>query len=73
MRIISQRLQLKVPDHHQDDPYTLEAIHEAMLYILHSMSSTLSIGPNTMAMATTSTTAALAPEVKTEDLAAILK
>ena len=41
-RTISQRLQLKAPDHHPDDPYTLEAIHEAVLYVLHGTSSTLS-------------------------------
>jgi len=71
-RTISQRLQLKAPDHHPDDPYTLEAIHEAALYVLHGTSSTLSTRPNTTTTATTPTTAA-APEVKTEDLAAILE
>ena len=40
-RTILQRLQLKAPDHHPDNPYMLEAIHGAMLYVLHSMSSTL--------------------------------
>jgi len=28
-RIISQRLQLKLPDHFPDDPYPLESVHEA--------------------------------------------
>ena len=71
-RTLSQRLQLKAPDHHPDDPYMLEAIHEAVLYVLHSMLSTLSTRPNTTMIATTSMTAA-APEVKTEDLATILE
>ena len=41
-RTILQRLQLKAPVHHPDDPYMLEAIHEIMLSVLHGTSSTLS-------------------------------
>ena len=37
-----QRLQLKAPDHHPDNLYMLEAIHEVTLYVLHGTSSTLS-------------------------------
>ena len=72
-RTISQRFQLTTPDHHPDNLYMLKAIHEAMLYILPSTSSTLSTQSNPTTIMTTSATAALAPEIKTEDLVAILE
>ena len=33
---VSYRLQLKFPNHFPDDPYTLEQIHDATCFILHS-------------------------------------
>jgi hypothetical protein len=32
---ILQRLQLKLPDHFPDDPYTLDEIHKAARFVLH--------------------------------------
>jgi hypothetical protein len=71
-RIISQRLQLKEPDHFPDDPYDLEVIHEAARYILHG---TPSAPPATATTATTSaqSLAPTRPEIKTEDVAALLE
>jgi hypothetical protein len=73
---VSQRLQLKLPDHFPDDPYPLDSIHEAALFALHGTSSTLlaSVSPNTA-------THSSAPQnaksdnanVKKEDIAAILE
>ena len=37
--IISQRLQLKVPDHFPDNPYNVNIVHEAAHYVLHGTSS----------------------------------
>jgi hypothetical protein len=71
-RIISQRLQLKEPDHFPDDPYELSAIHEAARYVLHGTPS----APPTSA---TSTTAAITqsspavPQVKTEDFVSMME
>ena len=64
---ISQRLQLKLPDHFPDDPYPLDAILEAAQYVLHGTTSTLLIA------STNSTTNPVKAEIKTEDLAAILE
>ena len=71
-RIVSQRLQLKEPDHFPDDPYDLNTVHEAARYVLHG---TPSAHP---AITTTSTTLATQPapartEIKTEDVAALLE
>ena len=72
---VSQRLQLKLPDHFPDDPYSLEAIHEAARYVLHGTQSTLlTIVSSTAAVTTTSPTApSPSAEVKTEDIATILE
>ena len=32
---IAHRLQLKLPDHFPNDPYTLEEIHDAVHFVLH--------------------------------------
>ena len=36
---VTHCLQLKLPDHFPDDPYTLEEIHDAMRFILHGTAS----------------------------------
>jgi hypothetical protein len=36
---ISQRLQLKLPDHFPDDPYKLDAIHKAAWFVVHGTQS----------------------------------
>jgi hypothetical protein len=33
--LVTHRLELKYPDHHPDDPYDLEYIHEAVKFVLH--------------------------------------
>jgi hypothetical protein len=64
---ISQRLQLKLPDHFPDDPYHLTDIHDAAQYVLQGT-------PSNLLKATSSTsTSTSTKEVKTEDLAAILE
>ena len=36
---VAHRLQLKLPDHFPDDPYTLEEIHDAACFVLHGTAS----------------------------------
>jgi hypothetical protein len=72
---ISQRLQLKLPDHFPDDPYPLEAIHSAARYVLHGTPSTVLLlaNPTPAIASATATTSPAASGMKTEDLAAILE
>ena len=42
-RIVSQRLQLKDPDHFPDDPYPLKDIHDAAHYVLHGTPSAIPV------------------------------
>ena len=70
---ISQRLQLKLPDHFPDDPYTLDAIHEAARFVLHGTPANLLTLSTTSAPVANSSLARANNEVKTEDLAAILE
>ena len=70
---ISQRLQLKLPDHFPDDPYPLNAILEAAQYVLQGTTSTLFVASTNSTTPTTSQTSAVKAEIKTEDLAAILE
>jgi hypothetical protein len=71
-RIVSQRLQLKNPDHFPDDPYDLSEVHEAARYVLHGTPSTIpTTSTSFSAPATQSATAR--PEIKTEDVAALLE
>ena len=69
---VSQRLQLKFPDHDPDDPYPIDAIHEAARYVLHGTPSTLLTTIVTATAAAPSTTTDPA-SVKTEAFAAILE
>jgi len=48
---ISQRLQLKLPDHFPDNPYALDAIHEAAQYVLHGTPSHLLAPPISLSSA----------------------
>ena len=68
---ISQRLQLKQPDHFPDDPYSLEEIHEAARYVLHGTTSLSTPATNSTTLTDTLTTATLL--IKSEDLASILE
>ena len=71
-RIVSQRLQLKNPDHFPDDPYELKQIHEAAHYVLHGTPSTVPAG-STAHPATANHSAPTHPEIKTEDVTALLE
>ena len=70
---ISQRLQLKLPDHFPDDPYMLDAIHEAARYVLHGTPSQLHPPSVLVASTANSSTVRVTPEIKSEDLSAILE
>ena len=67
---ISQRLQLKFPDHFPDDPYPIDAIHEAARYVLHGTPSSLLTvaSPVGTSDVLTTTTAGAPSKVKTEHL-----
>jgi hypothetical protein len=74
---ISQRLQLKLPDHFPDDPYDLEQIHEAAQFVLHGTPSTLLTSPLTPSPAlgstSTSSTSTSNRDIKVEDIATIIE
>jgi hypothetical protein len=70
---ISQRLQLKLPDHFPDDPYTLDAIHEAARYVLHGTPSNLLSPPVPMVATANSSIVRATSEIKSEDLSAMLE
>ncbi len=73
---ISQRLQLKLPDHFPDDPYDLERIHEAAQFVLHGTPSTLLVtspSPIPPAGSTSSTSTSTSNNVKVEDIATIIE
>ncbi|CDO74316.1 hypothetical protein BN946_scf184449.g1, partial [Trametes cinnabarina] len=63
---VSRRLQLKLPDHYPDDPYTLEQVYDAAKFVLHG---TLSSASSSSQSANTSTGGL----VKTEEIAPILR
>jgi hypothetical protein len=70
--VISQRLQLKLPDHFPDDPYPLDSIHEAARFALHGTpaSATTSV-MSTQVVPTSQTSAPV--EVKMEEFTTILE
>ncbi|ETW82042.1 hypothetical protein HETIRDRAFT_101423 [Heterobasidion irregulare TC 32-1] len=68
---ISQRLQLKFPDHFPDDPYQLQDIHNAARFILHGTSSTFQLASSDSSRATRGTKTE--PSIKTEDLATMFE
>jgi hypothetical protein len=71
-RVVSQRLQLKNPDHFPDDPYDLGDVHEAARYALHGTPA--APPPSTATAIPTTTVVPSAPtEMKTEDIAAIVE
>ncbi|CDO77309.1 hypothetical protein BN946_scf184763.g3, partial [Trametes cinnabarina] len=63
---ISCRLQLKLPDHYPDDPYTLEQVYDAAKFVLHG---TLLSTSSSSQSANTSSSGL----VKTEEIAPILR
>ena len=71
---VSHRLQLKVPDHFPDDPYTLEQIHEAARFVLHGTASfSLALDDPRMAAPTAVPVAKTEPTIKSEDLSALIE
>jgi hypothetical protein len=73
---ISQRLQLKLPDHFPDDPYDLVEIHEAAQFVLHGTPSNLLTPPLPIippAGSTVTTTSTSNKEIKVEDIAAMIE
>jgi len=67
---ISQRLQLKLPDHFPDDPYPLNDLHEAARYVLHGTSVNLTM--TSPAFATTGSEPSTT-HIKTEDVSAMFE
>ncbi|CDO74527.1 hypothetical protein BN946_scf184997.g2 [Trametes cinnabarina] len=63
---ISRCLQLKLPDHYPDDPYTLEQVYDAAKFVLHG---TLSSASSSSQSANTSSGGL----VKTEEIVPILR
>ena len=70
--IVSQRLQLKNPDHFPDDPYDLKQIHEAAHYVLHSTPSTVPAESTSHPVLANQSTP-IHPEIKTEDVMVLLE
>jgi len=73
---ISQRLQLKLPDHFPDDPYDIIEIHEAAQFVLHGTPSTLLTPPSPPippAGSTTTSNSTSGSEIKVEDIATIIE
>lgn len=71
---ISQRLQLKLPDHFPDDPYDLNEIHEAAQFVLHGTPSNLLTPPSPpIPPAGSVLTSTSNKEIKVEDIAAMIE
>jgi hypothetical protein len=70
---ISQRLQLKLLDHFPNNPYTLDEIHKAAHFVLHSTPANILTLSTLSALVANSAPPHMGNEVKTEDLAAILE
>ena len=70
---IAHHLQLKLPDHFPNDPYTLEEIHDAVRFILHGTASyTLGCNDQQQATQMSSAITKAEPMIKTEDFTALL-
>ena len=70
---VAHRLQLKLPYHFPDDPYTLEEIHDATCFVLHCTASYALVYDDQRQAAQMSTVVTKAePAIKTEDFTALL-
>ena len=69
--IVSQRLQLKNPDHFPDNLYDLKQIHEAAHYILHGTPSTVP-AESTSHPTSANQSMPMHPEIKTEDVMVLI-
>ncbi|KAF8227111.1 hypothetical protein L208DRAFT_1298440, partial [Tricholoma matsutake] len=73
---IARRLELKFPDHYPDDPYPLNDIHTAAKFVLAgsiSSDSTSLLSSHSSAPSAIPTTSTSLPQIKSEDLTAILE
>jgi hypothetical protein len=69
---IQNRLNIKFPDHYPDDPYPLEDINNAAKFVLYGTSPNSFHASSSAAPAASSSTPAVVPVVKTEDLTSFL-
>ena len=70
---VAHHLQLKLPNHFLDNPYTLEEIHDATCFVLHGTTSyTLVYDDQQQATQTLAAIAKVEPTIKTEDFTALL-
>jgi hypothetical protein len=73
---IARRLKLKFPDHYPDNSYPLNDIHEAAKFVLAGSNTSHLTSPQSSQTLTSNlvpTISTLAPQIKQEDLTAILK
>ena len=70
---VTHHLQLKLPNHFLDDPYTLEEIHDAAQFVLHGTASyTLAYDDQQQATQTPAAVIKAEPAIKMEDFTALL-
>ena len=70
---VAHCLQLKLPDHFPDDPYTLEEIHDAIRFMLHGTTLYALVYNDQWQAAQMSTAITkVEPTIKTEDFTALL-
>ena len=70
---VAHRLQLKLPDHFPDDPYTLEEIHDAARFVLHGTTLyALAYNDQRQAAQNSAAVTKAEPMIKTEDFTALL-
>ena len=73
---ITRRLELKFPDHYPNDPYPLDNIHKAAKFVLAGLNTsdtTLLLSSHSSTLTLVPTTSTSAPQIKSEDLLAILE
>ena len=70
---VTHRLQLKLPDHFPDDPYTLEEIHDATHFMIHGTALyALAYNDQQQAAQTSAAVIKAEPAIKKEDFTALL-
>ena len=70
---VAHHLQLKLPDHFPDNPYTLEEIHDAVRFVLHGTASyALAYNDQQQAAQTSAPVTKAEPMIKMEDFTVLL-
>ena len=70
---VAHRIQLKLPDHFPDDPYTLEETHDTTYFVLHgTMSYALVYDDQQQATQMLAAVMKVEPTIKMEDFTALL-